>query len=436
MTRPTSLPLFIVGLVLTLLASGCAPQAQLREDPEDFREEVARLQREIAENPDDAEAFRDLGAIYVRTKRPSQGYKYLQKAFSRDSSDPKTMFYLGVASERLGRMQTAQQLYQRYPNVPDDSRFRTLMKGRYEWLLRQEVEAQMAQMVHEDSTLTGGNIGDRVVAVLPFSYQGSDEQYAPLGRGLGEMISVDLAQIDELQLVERLRIDALLKELKLSQSEYVDPATAPRAGRILGAGRLVGGAYSVLGEEDLRVETALAEVQQNAASSEIESHSDALEQLFALENEIVFEVAGRLGVELSPQEQAAIERVPTRNLQAFLAYSRGLEHEAQGNYEAAAEAFGRANELDPEFSEAAQKQETAQAMSVGGGEVSQALLSAARLEPAPPTTNLVQSRLRTLTTTVGGGVIGESDTRQPGAEAAEVILEDPPPPPGGGGGHQ
>jgi len=421
--HPLVLSVVVVGI------AACTPEAQLQEDPEDYREEVARLERKIAENPEEAAPLRDLGAIYVRTKRPSEGYRYLKKALSREPNDPKTLFYLGVASERLGRRQEAQRLYRRFPEVPEDSRFRSLMKGRYQWLLRQEVKKQMAEMVQQEDTLTD-DISARAVAVFPLSYQGDNEKYAPLGRGLAEMVSTDLAQIDELQLVERVRVEALLDELKLAESEYVDPATAPRSGQLLGAGRLVGGTYSVLDAQDLRVETAFAEVQEAGASSNVESYSGALEELFALQKEIVYGVVDRLGIELSARERKEIERVPTRNLQAFLAYSRGLEAEARGKYKAAAAAFRRAHGIDPGFSKAAERQAETENLSAVAGGTEQALLAAAQLSVPPSTVNLLQHRLQMQSLSLGLPI---SQGRQPAAESNSrdnpFVLQDPPPPP-------
>lgn len=400
----------------------CAPQPRLQEDPEDYREEVAHLQREIAENPGDAGAFRDLGTIYVRTQRAAEGYQYLQKAFSRDGDDPKTLFYLGVASERIGKRQTAQRLHERYAEMPEDSPYRTLMRGRYEWLLRQEIRRKMrAFRAREDSL----RVAPHAVAVLPLAYQGSDDRYAPLGHGLSEMITVDLANIDELTLVERTRLQELLKELDLAQSEYVDPSTAPRVGQLLGAGRLIGGGYTVLGEKELRTDIALADLEEGSTPA-LETQSEALEKLFQLEKEIVFQLVDQLGVELSAEERKEIERVPTRNLQAFLAYSQGLEAEARGDYETAAQAFQRAHELDPSFTEAADRQEEAEGLSAAAGETTDIVLSAAAQIDLPPSPiNLVDRQLRNLMGTVGAGF-----QRQPAAE--EQIggdLSEPPAPP-------
>jgi tetratricopeptide (TPR) repeat protein len=429
LTTPARLLLAAATLLGGVIA--CAPQAELREDPEDFRDEVARLQREIAANPDDAEALRDLGTIHVRTRRPNEGYEYLRKAFSQNRHDPKTLFYLGVASEQLGKRQAAQELYERYAEMPEDSRFRTLMRGRYESLLRQEIRRKMEEYKAREDSI---GVSSNAVAVLPFVYQGSDDQYAPLGHGLSEMIAVDLANIDELTLVERTRLQELLKELELAQSEFVDPSTAPRVGQLLGAGRLIGGGYDVT-QKELRADVALAELER-AESASLKMQSDALDNLFQLEKEIVFQLVDQLGVELSAEERKEIERVPTRNLQAFIAYSRGLEAEAQGNYEAAAQAFREARQMDPNFSEAASQEEGAEGLSAAGEGTEEALQSARQLEEPALQIDLVRNRQQILSKTVGttpSEEEEEEDDRQPAAESGNAVLEDPPPPPSSGG---
>ena len=132
-------------------------------------------------------------------------------------------------------------------------------------------------------------------------------------------------------------------------------------------------------------------------------------------------------------------RSPTRNLQAFLAYSQGLEAEARGDYEAAAQAFQRAQELDPGFSEAANQQEEAEGLSAAGGKTEEALQAARQIEAPASGIDLAQNRQEIMSETVGTGPPADedgesSDERQPAQEQGDAILRDPPPPPSSGGG--
>ncbi|NBB85873.1 MAG: tetratricopeptide repeat protein [Bacteroidetes bacterium] len=425
---------FLGGIFLGL--SACAPSVSLQEDPEDYREEVARLQREIAEDPDEAAPLRDLGVIYVRTQRSAEGYEYLQQAYARDQDDPKILFFLGLAAEKVGKRQAAIQLFERFPDVPSDSPYRRLMEGRYEWLTRLVVRENIREMLAREETLSDREVSPRIVAVLPFVYQGDNERYAPLSRGLSEMLSVDLANIERLRLVERTRLQALLDELEIAQSDFVDPSSAPQVGRILGAGRLVGGSYNVLAGDELRIEAALASIEERMQAPDFEARSGPLADLFALQKELVFRVIDGLGVELTAEEQAAIQEVPTENLQAFLAYSRGLEAEDGGNFDAAARAYQRAQSLDPGFQRAAQRAEQAAGLSAAAGPTDTALLTALRVEGPAAEVDLLDLRLRNMMDNLGYGV-PVPDDRQPAAERSTALegatLSDPPNPPARGG---
>lgn len=423
--------LLLAGLLLGVAA--CAPSVSLDEDPEDYREAVAELQREIAENPDDATALRDLGVIYMRTQRPAEAYEYLQQAFGRDDKDPKTMFYLGLAAEKVGKRQTALRLYERYPDVPSDSPYRKLMEGRYGWITRLIARDNIRDMLDREEELADREVSPRIVAVLPLAYQGENEQYAPLSRGLSEMLTADLANIDRLRLVERAELQALLDELELAQSDLVDPTSAPRVGHLLGAGRLVGGTYNVLSEEELRLDVGLARIEEPDRAPNFETRSGPMARLFDLKTELVFGVIDELGVELTAEERAAIEEVPTENMQAFLAFSRGLEAEDGGDFEAAARAFERAHEIDPGFEQAAQRAERAESISAAGGPTDSALLTAVQMEPeAMSETDLTDTRLRNMMGSLGFGV-PVPDDRQPAAERSTALqgapLDDPPRPP-------
>jgi hypothetical protein len=91
----------------------------------------------------------------------------------------------------------------------------------------------------------------------------------------------------------------------------------------------------------------------DAAVAATGSNADRLAALFDVEKAVVFELLTKLGIVLTPAERTAISERPTRDIQAFLLYSRGLESADRGDYGAAAAAFGAAARLDPGFHAAA-----------------------------------------------------------------------------------
>ena len=66
-----------------------------------------------------------------------------------------------------------------------------------------------------------------------------------------------------------------------------------------------------------------------------------------MQKEVVFKVVKDMGITLTREETEQIQRIPTKNLQAFLAYSIGLEKEGQGDFEAAGVYFKQARRSIP-----------------------------------------------------------------------------------------
>ena len=56
-----------------------------------------------------------------------------------------------------------------------------------------------------------------------------------------------------------------------------------------------------------------------------------------------------MGIELSDEERDRIQELPTENMLAFIAYSKGIDLEDKGEYKAAEAAFEEAVRLDPQF---------------------------------------------------------------------------------------
>jgi tetratricopeptide (TPR) repeat protein len=432
---PTPLRFAVILALVSLTGSGCA-SVLCPGDPTVCPQEVARLQAELMEKPNDAVTHRELGEVYVHLERYGDAIEHLHRAFGRLSDDPETLFYLGLGIEGLGDRETALQYYEQYAAFPRSSTYRMLMLGRYKILTRQIAQEELSDLVANEATFPVDSLSDETVAVFALNYLGGDDTYAPLGRGLAEMIMIDLGQVSSLTVVERIRLQTLLDELALSESERIDSTTAPRVGHLLRAGRAVGGSYNVLDASQLRADMAIWNAG-NAILMSPEASEGALKRLFQLEKEIVLNVLNSMGIQLTPQELERIDETPTKNLRAFIAFSRGLLEEDRANYAAARDHFAEALRLDPGFSTAMTHFEGVQSVLMASGSIQEVGDLAADLGPLlPPASLRVDGMLGDLGVDVNAvsGSQERGDTRDPAQEAVpsgSVGLPDPPRPPSG-----
>ena len=403
----------------------------------------ADLERRVVTDPDDAEALRQLGSLLAGGQEYARAYEVLQQANARAPNDPETLYLLALSSEVLGKTGTALRLYERYETVPASSPFREQMQNRYGWLLRKEVRRELRARVDSLDQMLGdlqaeghsaAEVGPEApLAVLPLTYRNGPDEYAPLGRGLAEFISIDLAAVPELTVVERLRVQGLLNEFEMARSGALDPESAPRVGRLIRTERLVGGQYDVDGGE-LSVQ-ATAYRPAVGELPVLETSTGPMAELFAVQKEVVRGVLRQLGVEPPADVQARIARRQTSSLPAFLAFSRGLQAEDAGDYERAGEFYDEALRLDLGFSLAAQYGASASAALLGAGDAD-ALLAATTTTAAQPerlSTGLVGRRLDRIARGLGQQIMpGDEDRDAAGEGSGAGILgplPDPPPPP-------
>jgi hypothetical protein len=114
---------------------------------------------------------------------------------------------------------------------------------------------------------------------------------------------------------------------------------------------------------------------QTSAASSAGSSAGTLNALFDLEKRTVLAVIKGLGYTLTPAEENSIQERPTQNVQAFLAYSRGLVSSDAGRLDEAAGFFDNAHALDPKFTAATQHASDAHAAQAGANVTTSALES-------------------------------------------------------------
>lgn len=212
--------------------------------------------------------------------------------------------------------------------------------------------------VARETTLDPQTFPRLSVAVPPLRVASRDSTLGVLGYGLADLIMTDLARSSQLTVVDRLRLDAVLREQALAQSGRVDSATAARTGKLVGARTLLVGEVNDADSGRVRVATRVVSTL-DASVGAGPSASSRLNGILDAQKQLVFDFFDRLGVTLTPRERATIAERPTQNLAALLAYSRGVRAQALGDFSRARTEFRAASALDRNFRQARERAQQA-----------------------------------------------------------------------------
>lgn len=203
----------------------------------------------------------------------------------------------------------------------------------------------------QEASLDPARIPPNAVSVLPFEATGTDPQLTALGFAMSDFLLGDLASIPRLRLVERQQVSAILRELKLAETGYVDPRTAPRVGRLVGARRVIIGTIALAPSNRVtlgaRIVDAIAGTVQQVTTG-----TAPMDRLIDAEKELAFLVLDRLGITLTPAQRASVAERQTASLAATVAFGRGVQAEVRGDAATAAQAYREAVRLDANFANA------------------------------------------------------------------------------------
>ena len=187
----------------------------------------------------------------------------------------------------------------------------------------------------------------QTVAISYFDNTSGLEEFNPLSKGLADMLITDLSNVKSIQIVEREKLESLLKEIDLGESKFMDESTAQKLGKGLGAGYMLTGSYLIMGET-MRIDARLVDVATGEVSmgEEITGEKNTF---FELEKELVEKLITALNLSLSKSEKRRVKKVQTESFDSFNAYSSALEALDNGNLEKSQEYLSKAVEIDDGF---------------------------------------------------------------------------------------
>jgi TolB-like protein/Flp pilus assembly protein TadD/predicted Ser/Thr protein kinase len=194
--------------------------------------------------------------------------------------------------------------------------------------------------------------GERLIAIMTFANVTREAADDWIGEGIAETVTSDLKNVAGLAVVGRTQIFEMLKHVAAGR-DAADPRLAIEIGRRLGAWWVVTGAYQRLGPR-IRITVQVTEVLTASLVKTLKIDG-SVDDIFALQDRIVFELSRSLDLRVGRPEAEAIEQDETKSVEAFEAYSRGLINMRQATRESIDRAlalFERATTLDPEYAAA------------------------------------------------------------------------------------
>src|SRR5438128_2563481 len=182
---------------------------------------------------------------------------------------------------------------------------------------------------------------DKSIAVLPFENLSDEKENAYFADGIQDDVLTNLSKIGDLKVISRTSV-----------MPYRGKASNLREiGKALGVSTILEGSVRRIGNR-VRVNVQLI----NAENDEhiwAEDYDRDLTDVFAIQTDLAKKITGELQAKLSPAEKALMERKPTENGEAYLAFVQaknlGCAVEDFDKLKQSEQLYERAVQLDPNF---------------------------------------------------------------------------------------
>ena len=196
------------------------------------------------------------------------------------------------------------------------------------------------------------------VAVLRFDNGGSHGQQAEEGDfealevGLQQMLLTELSQSSDLRIIERGRLNDLLKEQDLAAEGRTDQASAAQIGKLVGARYVVLGSFTDLFGQ-FRMDARVVDVETSEVLKS-ESVRDRREKIYDLLVDLSTKIIG--DIHLPPLPERTQESRKSRNIppEAITLFSRAQVYEDGGQKDRAIELYRRLTNEFPDMVQAKQ----------------------------------------------------------------------------------
>lgn len=281
-----------------------------------------------------------------------------------------TMAWNYDAKQEYWKAMQAYRTCSKQGRVP--KKIRKKAEERQAWLIvqimKQETDSLLGEWKKDSLIFDTAQAPENRVAVVPFVDLSEEQKIGYLALGIVDFLIRDLIRVRRLEMIERARMIELKKQMELSDSSFMDPATAPRVGAILRVDKVISGTLDQLTGEDLQINSVIYSRKAKAYYT-VDWRRGRLHQVLRLQKELTFAILERLEIRPTRRERDQITELYTESMEAFMAYCLGLADMDGERYEAAFRHFEEALRLDPDFEPAKEMAKQARDLMEAGGDV-------------------------------------------------------------------
>jgi len=194
-------------------------------------------------------------------------------------------------------------------------------------------DAELKNMTSTDDLTATKELNERTkdanakrLAIIYFDNSGGDPSMDKLKKGLADMLITDLSNVRMLDIVERDKLEAILKEQKLSNSKEFDPSTAAKVGKLLGAQMiLTGGYFEMLGS--LRIDARFIDVETGKILK-ADGVDGQTSSFFKIQKQLSWKIINNMDAKITDDERKSLESKEQSKAISFddmVEYSKALD---------------------------------------------------------------------------------------------------------------
>jgi serine/threonine-protein kinase len=321
-----------------------------------FEAARALYEKELRDDPESGPRVVMLGMVDAALGRNREALQEGRRALelsplTKDSLDGvDVLYFYAVTCAWTGERDLAIEELQTLAKTPGGLTYGDALFSLYWDSLRGDprFEKIVASLKPSDVPVAFATLPEKSIAVLPFANLSSNKENAYFASGVQDELLSNLARIADLKVISRTSV---------TQYESSSPRNIREIGQALGVANIVEGSVQRMGNR-VRVIAQLIDTRTDTHLWS-ETYDRDLSDVFAIQDEIAQKIADQLRAKISPREKAAIEKQPTRDLEAYKLYleatglidkSGPLEGEEQKNLLLkAVELLNQAVARDPRF---------------------------------------------------------------------------------------